>query len=114
MFWLRNEKNNFLLRTLIWGPADISSRARGRPLDKSVLSKSVFLFLDQNICCGSDLGPHCLPLYLHIVLSLIILAKYAGDYLSKWHFYTGTPLECGRITRCSIERWYNVVPVFSP
>ena len=21
MFWLRNMKNNFLLRTLIWGPA---------------------------------------------------------------------------------------------
>ena len=23
MFWLRNKKNNFQLRTLIWGPADV-------------------------------------------------------------------------------------------
>ena len=29
MFWLRNKKDNFQLRTLIWGPADVSSSGLG-------------------------------------------------------------------------------------
>ena len=35
MFWLRNKKNNFPLRTLIWGPATAKITTRYGPGDKT-------------------------------------------------------------------------------
>ena len=42
MFWLRNKKNDFQIRTLTWGPEDFSRRLRDFP----VLFKADLVFKD--------------------------------------------------------------------
>ena len=44
MFWMINKENNFPIRTLIWRPGVCNENL-------------IFLFLNQNICCGYSKEP---------------------------------------------------------
>ena len=54
MFWLRNKKNNFPVRTLIWGPGQILY-PRSRQTKQKIECKmmNIFLSISFNICFGS-------------------------------------------------------------
>ena len=86
MFWLRNKKNNFQLRTIIWGPASHFSSANATPEFEGrggeELATEISNMLTRAYDCPSciDLtklcvvpGQQCWILYVDVLVSMISL-----------------------------------------
>ena len=91
MFWLRNKKNNFQIRTLIWG-----SKFSDFKMNPHLVLRKYFVFLDMHGSRGGGVergsGPNPLKNHKNIVFFSNIDPDLLKNYIfAKPAFIVGPP-----------------------